>query len=68
MIGQYLPNNNENATVPILQKKIVSKPGLPISTQNVVPGRAPNAIPEKFSKYARQHYTVLIPLTDTDVH
>jgi hypothetical protein len=28
MVGQYLPNNNENATVPSLQKKIASKPGL----------------------------------------
>jgi hypothetical protein len=28
MIGQYLLNNNENATVPVLQKKIASKPGL----------------------------------------
>jgi hypothetical protein len=27
MIGQHLPNNNKNATVPILQKKIASKPG-----------------------------------------
>jgi hypothetical protein len=26
MIGQYLPNNNEKATVHILQKKIASKP------------------------------------------
>jgi hypothetical protein len=28
MIGQYLPNNNEKATVSILQKKFASEPAL----------------------------------------
>jgi hypothetical protein len=28
MIGHYLPNNNENATVPILPKKFGTKLGL----------------------------------------
>jgi hypothetical protein len=28
MIGQYLPNNNENSYSAILQKKIASKPAL----------------------------------------
>jgi hypothetical protein len=43
MIGQHLPNNNENATVPILQKKNASKPGLILEclrqyNNNRVPG------------------------------
>jgi hypothetical protein len=33
MIGQYLPNNNENSYSAILQKKIASKPALEKSSR-----------------------------------